>query len=260
MTATLLAMQVRALSGRSIARAFRQPAMLFPSIVFPLVMLAVNTGGLGSAVGIPSFPADSFLDFAIAVPFMQGALFTSMNAGQSLADDIQRGFLSRLSLTPMSRAALIIGHVSGAMAIGLVSAACYLAAGLAAGVQIEAGVAGAVVLVALSALAMAGFAALGSYFALRAGSAEAVQSMFPLMFVAFFLSSMNMPRDLIEVDWFRTVATWNPVSYLIEGMRSVVITGWDAEALARGFATAAALVVVGLAAASRALTHRMERT
>jgi ABC-2 type transport system permease protein len=84
--------------------------------------------------------------------------------------------------------------------------------------------------------------------------------MFPLIFVFFFLSSMSMPRDLIPIDWFRTVATWNPISYMVEGLRSLVITGWDGTALARGFAAALAVAAVALFAASRGLRTRMERT
>ena len=64
---------------------------------------------------------------------------------------------------------------------------------------------------------------------LRAGSGEAVQGLFPLFFVLFFLSSQALPRPLIEQDWFRTIATWNPVSYMVEGMRSLIITGWDGD-------------------------------
>ena len=58
------------------------------------------------------------------------------------------------------------------------------------------------------------------------------------MFAALFLSSMSLPRNLIETDWFRTVATYNPVSYMLEGIRSLVIEGWDGEALALGVACA----------------------
>ena len=65
-----------------------------------------------------------------------------------------------------------------------------------------------------------------------------MQSLFPLFFVFLFLSSMAMPRNLIETDWFRTVATVNPVSYLIECIRSLIIVGWDAEALLLGFGIA----------------------
>ena len=83
---------------------------------------------------------------------------------------------------------------------------------------------------------------------------------FPLFFAALFLSSVNLPRDLIEIDWFQTVATYNPVSYMLEGIRSLVITGWDAEALALGFACAGGVALIALAAASSALRTRMVRT
>ena len=62
-----------------------------------------------------------------------------------------------------------------------------------------------------------------------------MQGLFPLFFVFLFISSMDMPRNLIAVTWFRDVATANPVSYLIECVRSLIITGWDGEALALGF-------------------------
>ena len=86
---------------------------------------------------------------------------------------------------------------------------------------------------------------------MRASSPENVQGLFPVIFVFLFLSSMALPRDLIQTQWFETVATYNPVSYMIEGIRSLLITGWDAEALALGFGCATAILVVALTAASR---------
>jgi ABC-2 type transport system permease protein len=74
------------------------------------------------------------------------------------------------------------------------------------------------------------------------------------------MSSMNLPRNLIEIDWFRTVATINPVSYLIEGIRSLIITGWDAQALALGFGLAGGIAAIALAAASIALRGRLARS
>ena len=87
-----------------------------------------------------------------------------------------------------------------------------------------------------------------------------MQGLFPVFFVFLFLSSQALPRPLIEQDWFRTIATWNPVSYMIEGIRSVVITGWDSTALARGFGFAIVLCVIGIFGASRALRTRLVRT
>jgi ABC-2 type transport system permease protein len=111
-----------------------------------------------------------------------------------------------------------------------------------------------------SALVSLAFGALGSFLALRTGSGEAVQAFFPVIFVFLFISSMNTPLDLIAVDWFRVLASINPVSYLINCVRSLIITGWDAEALALGFGIALVLAVVALFLSSWALARRMTRT
>jgi ABC-2 type transport system permease protein len=136
----------------------------------------------------------------------------------------------------------------------------FVLVGVLIGAGIEAGLAGALVIVALSLTISLGFGCIGAFVALRTGSGEVVQGSFPLFFAALFLSSMYLPRDLIEIDWFQTVATYNPVSYMLEGIRSLVITGWDAEALALGFACAGGVAVIALAAASSALRTRMVRT
>jgi len=127
-------------------------------------------------------------------------------------------------------------------------------------VRLESGVGGALMLLLLEIAIALGFAALGSWAALRTGSTEAVQGLFPVFFVFLFLSSMNLPRNLIQTDWFRWVATINPVSYLIEAVRSLVITGWNWEALGLGFAAAGGLSLVGFALATHALWRRLERT
>jgi ABC-2 type transport system permease protein len=142
----------------------------------------------------------------------------------------------------------------------MLGALLYLVVALVLGVDIRAGVGGVAVLLVLTFLICVAFGAIGAFMGVRTGSGEAVQGVFPLLFVVFFLSSINLPRPLIEIDWFRTIATWNPISYLVEGLRSLVITGWDATALLRGFGMAAAIIVVALAAATMAMRTRMERT
>ena len=101
---------------------------------------------------------------------------------------------------------------------------------------------------------------IGLFAALRTGSGEAVQSLFPVFFVFLFLSSMSLPRNLIQTDWFREVATYNPVSYLIEAIRSLLVKGWDGEALGLGFGIAATVAAIAMVAASAALKTRMVRT
>jgi ABC-2 type transport system permease protein len=257
---TALAHQVALIARRSLLRTLRQPGVVIPPLTFPLMLMAVNSNGLRAATHLPGFPTDSFLAFFIPFSFIQGALFASGIAGVDLARDIDTGFLNRLALTPMRGAALLLGQMGGAVGLGAIQAVLYLGVGLAAGVRIESGVAGALVILVLATLVAVAFGALGLWLALRTGSSEGVQSQFPLLFFFTFISSMNLPRNLIEVDWFRDVATLNPVSYMIEALRSLVIEGWNPQALALGFGLTIALVLAAMTLAARGLRVRMART
>ena len=254
---SVLSIQVGALAKRSVTRLIRQPAAVIPSVIFPLFLLAVNAGGLNSATQIPGFPTDSYITFAVAFTFIQAALFSTMNAGQGLAQDIENGFFSRLVLTPMRPSALMAGQLAGLVLLGQFQTFFYLVVGFAAGAHFEAGIGGILVLSALVSIISIGFGGLGLIMALRTGSGEAVQGMFPLMFVLLFFSSMTLPRNLIEQDWFRHLATINPISYLIEAIRSLFISGWDPEALALGFGVAIVLAVVSITFAAFSLKGRM---
>ena len=252
--------QIGQMARRSILQTLRQPAMVIPPIVFPLLLVSINSSGLSAATKIPGFPADSYWDFAIAVPFIQGSLFAAINAGTALARDVETGFIKRLALTPMHRMALLVGQLIGSMLVAFVSACVYITVGFAAGMNFKAGALGVPAEIALGVLIALGFAGLGAYIGLRAGTGEAVQGFFPLLFVLLFLSSVNLPRNLIEQDWFRLVATYNPVSYLVEGVRSLIITGWDAQALALGFGLAAVIAVLSISLSAAALRTRLVRT
>lgn len=255
-----VAAQVWLVARRSILRTLRQPAMVFPTLVFPLILLAVNAGGFNAATQIPGFPTDTYLSFGLSVTFMQGALFASTTAGTELAGDVESGFMNRLSLTPLRGSALLTGQLAGAVFVALLGTVVYLLVGVAFGVDIKAGLAGVAVLIVLAIAVASAFGAIGIWMALRTGSAEAVQGVFPLLFVLFFLSSISLPRDLIAQDWFRSIADWNPVSYMVEGLRSLVISGWDAEALWKGFLITGLIFLIAILASGRALRTRMERT
>ena len=251
--------QVALLARRSVLRTWRNPAATIFPLVFPMLLLAVNSGGLRAETHLPGFPTKSFVAFALAVPFIQGALFATMNAGTDLARDIESGFMSRLSLTPLRGAALLAGQLGGVIALGLVQACFYIAVGLVVGVRPAAGVGGVAVLLVFAAFIALAFGSLGATIAIRTGSTESVQSLFPVFFVFLFISSMNIPRNLISATWFRDAATVNPVSYLLECVRSLIITGWNGEALGLGFGILAIVGTVGLSVASLALPKRLAR-
>ncbi|WP_028062745.1 ABC transporter permease [Solirubrobacter soli] len=257
----MLFQQAAEIARRSILQTLRQPAMVIPPILFPLILMGINVGGLDQATNIPGFPpVDSYLDFAIAFPFIQGSLFASINAGSAIARDIETGFLNRLALTPMQRAALLLGNLSGVMVVALVSSLIYLTVGFIAGLHVHAGFLGVLVLLVLALLIALAFASIGAFVGLRTGSGEAVQGVFPLFFVFLFLSSSSLPRNVIEQDWFRTIATYNPISYLFEGLRSLIIFGWQGKELALGFGFAVCIALIGVVGSSSALRTRLART
>jgi ABC-2 type transport system permease protein len=251
--------EVAAIAWRSIRRTLRQPSNAIV-LDFPLMLMAVNSNGLKAATHLPGFPTRSFLAFFIPFTFIQGALFAASTAGTELGRDIDTGFLNRLALTPLRGSALLVGHLGGALAQTFIQALVYLGVGLLFGVRFVSGVAGMATLILLALCIGAGFASAGIWIALRTGSGEAVQAQIPVLFFLLFISSMNMPRNLIEVHWFRVAATLNPVSYMIEGMRSLVIEGWNGQALALGFGLSLAFVMVAMTASSFALRKRMART
>ena len=248
------------LGRRSVIRTLRQPAQIVPALIFPLFLLAVNSAGLDAATNIPGFPTDSYLTFALAVPFLQGGLFA--------ADERRHGHGARhrgrlpeaTGADADVRRRADRGPLVGVVVLGMLQAAVYFGVGEAVGAGFEAGPLGIPVLFALAVSITFAFGCVGMFIALRTGNSEAVQGMFPLVFVLLFLSSMALPRNLIETDWFHTVATWNPVSYLIEGVRSLFIDGFDWQALGLAFGIAAAVATVGLIASAASLRRELVRT
>jgi ABC-2 type transport system permease protein len=252
--------QIGALAQRSLRKTLRQPFQLFPIIFFPIILLAVTANGLQPATRLVGFPTHSYITFAVAIAFVQGGMFSMVNTGTNLAEDIENGFFNRLALTPLGRVPMVVGLLVGVAVLGAMQSLVYLLVGLLFGAHLAAGFAGALVVIALGSLVAIAFGALGCAAALRTGSGEAVQGLFPLFFVFIFLSSSNLPRQLLKTGWFHTVATWNPISYLIEGFRSLFIFGWDGTALWRGFAVALALLIVGLISVAATMRGRLQRT
>lgn len=242
----------------SLTRTLRQPVMIVPVVFFPLMFFLVIAGGASRAADIPGFPAPSYLAFALPGAFVQGTMLGGVSSGTGLAIDVETGFLKRLALTPVHASSILIGHIAGALMVALIMLSTFLIAGLALQVDIAAGIPGILVMFALSLLVSLGFSGIGAILALRTGSAEKVQGVFPLFFVLLIFSTFMMPLELISSDWFRWVARVNPATYFMEGLRSLVVTGWDAAELAKGFAAAGGIALVSVSAAARVLRKKVQ--
>jgi ABC-2 type transport system permease protein len=245
--------QIRALSRRSIARSVRQPVLVVPGLVFPLFMLAVLSSAGKKITDIPDFPTHSYITFIIAATLIQGAASACTVAGNAMGNDVETGFLSRIAVTPAKVPSLLIANLAGVALLGFLESVLYLVVGLLAGASVKAGFAGAVVAIAIVVVIVLAFGAVGLFLAIRTGSAMRAQGGFVLIIGLLFLSSMMMPRNLITATWFKDIATYNPMSYLVEAPRSLFISGWDTQALALGLGIATALLVLFLAGAARGL-------
>jgi ABC-2 type transport system permease protein len=248
---------VGALGLRSIRQTFRRPQLISPIVVFPTLLLAVQTGGAGRAVDLPGFPpVDSFLQFMLAGAMMQALMLGANSGAIALAVDIEMGFTDRLFAAPISRFSIVLGRLMGTAALGAFSAVWFLVIGLIFGARIEGGVLGAllvVVLVALTATAIGGLVAAA---ALRTGRASVVQGFFPIIFVVLFLSSAFFPQTLM-LEPAKAIADYNPLSLIVEGIRDPIIRGFTGSDIAAALAAIAGIGLAGLVLSSRALRHRL---
>jgi ABC-2 type transport system permease protein len=248
---------VRALGMHSIRQTFRRPQLIAPIIVFPTILLAIQTGGAGGAVDLPGFPpVQSFLQFMLAGAMMQSLMLAGNSGGIALAVDIEMGFTDRLFAAPIPRFAIVLGRLAGTAALGLFGALWFLAIGLVFGAEIESGVPGAllaIVLVTAAAMAVGG---IGAAIALRTGSASVVQGLFPLVLVVLFISSAFFPQELM-IEPAKTIAEYNPLSFIAEGVREPMISEIDAADTLYAVLAILGIVVLGLVLSARALRHRL---
>jgi ABC-type multidrug transport system permease subunit len=248
---------VRALGMRSIRQTFRRPQLIAPIVVFPTLLLAIQTGGAGAAIELPGFPeVDSFLQFMLAGAMMQSLMLAGNSGGIALAVDIEMGFTDRLFSAPIPRFAIVLGRLAGTAALGLFASLWFLAIGLIFGATIVSGVPGAliaIVLVTTSAMAVGG---IGAAIALRTGSASVVQGLFPLVLVVLFISTAFFPQELM-IEPARTIAEYNPLSFIVNGIRDPMISGITASDLIDAVLAILGIVVLGLVLSARALRHRL---
>jgi ABC-2 type transport system permease protein len=247
---------VAALGQRAIKQTFRRPQLAAPIVVFPTLLLAVQTGGAGAAVNLANFPADNFLSFMLAGAMLQSALLAGNMGGVALAVDLEMGFNDRLFVAPISRFAIVIGRLAGVAALAALGAVWFIAIGLIFGASFEQGVPGMLVMIVLTALAASAFGGLSAAIALYTGQASVVQGLFPLVFVVLFLSSAFFPADLL-LQPAKAVADYNPVSLVVDGVRDPVISSLSVGAFAKALGAIALVGAISIGLSALALRRRL---
>lgn len=227
------------LTMRSLRESSRQLPLEFGNLFIPLFFFAVTVGAIGNIAG-RGFGVENYVAFQLPVAILQGVAGASGNSGLALVTDIERGYFDKLLLTPAPRLSLVLGRLTSDVVRLTLLSTIILIAGLVAGSGMESGVAGIFVILLMSATFGLAYSSIGVAIALKTGSAQAAQMSFLLFFPLLFLSPAFAPKEVFA-DWLQFLATINPVTYIIEGQRGLILDGWDAQSLLAAFASIAGL-------------------
>jgi ABC-2 type transport system permease protein len=250
---------VAALGRRSVKQTMRRPQLLAPLILFPTALLAIQTAGAGRAINLPQFPhVDNFLSFMLAGAMVQSVLMTGNSGAIAFAIDIEMGFTDRLFAAPISRYSVVLGRLAATAVLGALIGVYYLALGLVFGASLNEGALGAIWIVVLVTASCASFGAIGAAIALKSNSASVVQGIFPLVFVILFLSNAFFPANLM-LDPAGWVAQYNPLSFIVNGIREPIIGSWSLTTQLKAIASVIGIGALGLLLCRLALRGRLRR-
>jgi ABC-2 type transport system permease protein len=242
---------VRAVAGRALRQIPREPASVVAAIFVPAFFYAVNLGAL-------EHYASGFSYKAFLLPMAIAFAVTGMSRAPTLVTDIQSGYFDRLCMTPVRRLALLLGLMAADVVVILALCIPVLAIGFGIGVRFASGAPGVLVFVGLSALWGLVFTGFPYAVALKTGSPAAVNSSFVLFFPLFFLSDAVVPKEALT-GWLSTIATYNPITYVLGALRSLMTSGWDPRDLLEGLAAIGGIGLVSMSLALAALRGRIER-
>jgi len=246
--------EVVLLGRRAVREIARYPEATIPALFIPLFFLVVNIGQVSKTFpsSTPFLNGQGYVAFQLPVSLMFAVATAS--SGLALVTEIENGYFDKLLAAPIHRSSIIFGRLTADLARGLMGSTVVLLAGIALGAHVEAGFLGAIVLVVLAALFGVGYAGFGILVALRTRNVQATNTSFLLFFPLLFLTPNFVPFDRLS-PLMETLARLNPVSYVIVGLRSLIIDGWDAGKLAACIAVIAALVVGLTALSLRTIAH-----
>jgi ABC-2 type transport system permease protein len=243
---------ITSVAGRALRQMEREPTSVIPAIFVPAFFYVVNLGALENVAS-----RESGLDYkAFLIPMAIAFAVTGMTRAPALVTDIQNGYFDRLCLTPIRRSALLLGLMVADVTVLVLLCIPVLLMGFVVGVRFETGLPGLLLFVLICGLWGLVFTGLPYAVALKTGNPAAVNACFVIFFPLFFLTDAVIPKAALT-GWFSTIATYNPVTYLLGALRSLITTGWDATALLEGVAAMAGIGCLSMSLAFLALRGRV---
>jgi ABC-2 type transport system permease protein len=248
---------VAALARRALSVQFRRAQLLMPTFVLPLMLLAVIASGTSAGQDLRGFPdVGSYLAFVVPGTLIQGALLAGLTSGIAFAGDIEFGFFDRLLVAPVRRTSLVLGRLAGTVGLSLLQSTFFLVVAWIFGARFGGGVGAALAAIVLAAITAVALGGLASAIAIRTGSLSLLQSIFPFVFVLLFTAPAFFPRDLLAPA-LHDVAAYNPLTYVVEAVRGLLIGDDAIGDPLTGLAAAAGMAIAATGLATLALRERL---
>lgn len=245
---------IATIAWRAMRQVPREPESLLPAIFIPAFFYVVNLGQLetlahsGTGINYKDFLLPMAVTFAV----------TGVSRAPALVTDIQNGYFDRLCLTPIRRISLLLGHMMADIAVVMALCVPVLVLGFAIGVRFASGPGGVLAFVGIAGLWGLAFTGFPYAVALKTGNPAAVSATFVLFFPFAFLTDAVVPKEALT-GWFSTIASWNPVTYVLGALRSLVLGGWQATPLLEGLAAIGGIAFVSVGLSLLALRGRIRR-
>lgn len=249
-----IAADIMAVAGRALRLILRDPEAVLPPLVIGSFFYVINIGALQDFT--ETIPGIDYKAFQLPVAIVIGV--TGISRGATVVTDIQTGYFDRLAITPIRRLALLLGFMVADFVLVIVMTIPVILIGYAIGVRFETGLPGLLAFILIIGIWGLVFTGFPYAIALKTGNAAAVNSSFLLFFPFVFLTSVYVPRELMT-GWLSTIATYNPVTYILEALRSLITEGWDPAAIGKGCLSVFCVGIVSLTLAFMALSRRASR-
>ena len=215
-------------AGRAVRSIPRDPETVIPAILFPAFFFAVNIGAFQDL-----FEQQEFDFKAFQVPVAIIFAVTGISRAMTLVLDIQGGYFDRLGMTPVARFALLLGLMVADFALVVALTVPVLLLGFIVGVRFESGPLGMLLFILISGMWGLAFAGFPYFIALKTGNPSAVNLSFIIFMPFVFLAPVFIPREAMT-SWLATIVAFNPVTYLLDALRALIMEGWDWPVIVKG--------------------------
>ncbi len=225
---------------RTLKNVFTNPGLLLPSLAFPLFFFMAFAGGLSQVAEVPGFEFDQgYTAFQFCFVLLQSAAFGGVFTGFGIARDFEYGFARRLLLAAPNRTGIVLGYGIAALLRWCVTATVLTVVALVAGMSVGGNGIDVFGMYLLAALVNVAGLLWASGVAMRFRTIQAGPVMQMPVFLTLFFAPVYVPLDLLE-GWIETLATLNPITYVLETVRGLI--SGDAPHVALAFGLAFALV------------------